>query len=104
MKKIKAPRTEEIINRASQSGVLNSGQKMALVAFYFIRTLTKALTYYYMNRSQRHLLVAFENNLLKLERNVRTVLQLHYSKTKDRKKFLPVIAPRFICINPSALL
>ena len=35
---------------------------MALRAFYFIRTLTKALTYYYINRSQRHLLVAIENN------------------------------------------
>ena len=33
---------------------------MALRAFYFIRTLTKALTYYYINRSQRYLLVANE--------------------------------------------
>ena len=49
-------------NRASQSVVFNTGQKMALRAFYFIRTLTKALTYYYINRSQRHLLVAIENN------------------------------------------
>ena len=37
-------------------------QKMALRAFYFIRALTKALTYYYINRSQRHLLAAIENN------------------------------------------
>ena len=43
-------------------GPPNSGQKMALRAFYFIKTLTKALTYYYINRSQRHLLVAIENN------------------------------------------
>ena len=42
--------------------VLNSGQKMALRAFYFIRALTKALTYNYINRSQRHLLAAIENN------------------------------------------
>ena len=32
-------------NRAFQSVVFNSGQKMALRAFYFIRALTKALTY-----------------------------------------------------------
>ena len=32
--------------RAFQLVVFNSGQKMALRAFYFIRTLTKALTYY----------------------------------------------------------
>ena len=50
------------INKASQSVVFNSGQKMALRAFYFIWALTKALTYYYINRSQRHLLVAIENN------------------------------------------
>ena len=37
---------------------------MALRAFYFIRALTKALTYYYINRSQRHLLAAIENNWL----------------------------------------
>ena len=35
---------------------------IALRAFYFIRTLTKALTYHYINRTQRHLLVAIENN------------------------------------------
>ena len=34
-----------INNRASQSVVFNTGQKMALRAFYFIRTLTQALTY-----------------------------------------------------------
>ena len=50
------------IYRAFQSVVFNSGQKMALRAFYFIRALTKALTYYYINRSQRHLLAAIENN------------------------------------------
>ena len=48
--------------RASQSVVFNGGQKMALRAFYFIRALTKALIHYYINRSQRHLLVAIENN------------------------------------------
>ena len=48
-------------NRAFQSVVFNSGQKMALRVFYFIRTLAKALTYYYTNRSQWHLLVAIEN-------------------------------------------
>ena len=47
---------------ASQFVVFNTGQKMALRAFNFIRTLTKALTYYYINRSQRHLVVAVENN------------------------------------------
>ena len=47
---------------ASQSFVFKSGQKMARRAFYFIRTLTKALTYYYIKRSQRHLLTGFENN------------------------------------------
>ena len=31
-------------------------------AFYFIKALTKALTYYYINRSQRHLLAAIEKN------------------------------------------
>ena len=49
-------------NRAFQLVVFNRGQKMALRAFYFIRALTKALTYYYINRSQRHLLAAIENN------------------------------------------
>ena len=49
-------------NRDSESVVFNSGQKMALRAFYFIRALSKALTYYYTSRSQRHLLVAIENN------------------------------------------
>ena len=48
--------------RASESVVFNSGQKMELRAFYFIRALTKALTYYYINRSQRQLLIAIENN------------------------------------------
>ena len=37
---------------------------MALRAFYFIRALTKALTFYYINRSQRHLLATIENNRL----------------------------------------
>ena len=50
--------------RASQSVVFISSQKMALRAFYFIRTLTKALAYYYINRSQRHLLATVENNRL----------------------------------------
>ena len=36
----------------------HNGQKMALRAFYII----KALTFNYINRSQRHLLVAIENN------------------------------------------
>ena len=49
-------------NRAFRLVVFNNGQNMALIAFYFIRTLTKALTCYYINRSQRHLLAAFENN------------------------------------------
>ena len=48
----------------STIGALNSGQKMALRACYFIRSLTKAPTFYYINRSQRHLLVAIENKLL----------------------------------------
>ena len=48
--------------RDSELVVFNSGQKMALRAFYFIRALTKALTYYYINRSQRHLLAGIENN------------------------------------------
>ena len=50
--------------RDSQSVVFNSGQKMAVRAFYLIRALTKALTYYYIDRSLRHLLVAIENNWL----------------------------------------
>ena len=49
-------------NRDSGSVVFNSGQKMALRAFYFIRALTKAQAYYYKSRSQRHLLAAIENN------------------------------------------
>ena len=53
-----------IMNRAFQSVVFNSGQKMALIAFYFIKALTKALTYYYINFSPRHLLTTFENNQL----------------------------------------
>ena len=54
-----------IFNRAFQSVVVfSSGQKMALRAFYFIRAQTKALKYYYINRSQRHLLAAFENTWL----------------------------------------
>ena len=52
------------LNRAFQSVVLNSGQKMALRAFYFMRVLTKALTCYYISRPQRHLLAAIENNPL----------------------------------------
>ena len=47
----------EEMNRALQSVVFNSGRKMALRAFYFIRTVTKALTYNCINRSERHLLV-----------------------------------------------
>ena len=53
---------QDQMNRAFQSVVFNSGQKMALRVFYFTRALTKALTYYYINRSQRHLLAAIENN------------------------------------------
>ena len=49
-------------NRAFQSVVFKSGQKMALRAFCFIRALTKALKYYNINRSRRHLLTAIENN------------------------------------------
>ena len=48
--------------RVFQSIVLNSGQKMALRVFYFLRALTKAQTYYCINRSQNHLLAAIENN------------------------------------------
>ena len=43
-----------MIMRASQSVVFNTGQKMALRAFHFIRTLTKALTYYFINRTVRN--------------------------------------------------
>ena len=53
-----------IYNKALQSVVFDNGQKMALRACYFIRTPTKALTYYDINRSQRHLLVALVNNWL----------------------------------------
>ena len=56
--------TDAFPNRASQWNVFNNGQKMALRAFYFIRTLTKALTYYYIKCSQRHLLAAFEDKRL----------------------------------------
>ena len=55
-------RSAVLYNRASQSVVLTTGQKMALRPFYFIRTLTKALSYYYINRSQRHFSIAIENN------------------------------------------
>ena len=51
-------------NKAFQSVVFNSGQKMALVAFLLIKTLAKALTYYYINRSQRTLLATFEKKQL----------------------------------------
>ena len=44
-----------LLYRASESVVFNSGQKMAVRAFYFTRALTKALTFYYIKRSQRHL-------------------------------------------------
>ena len=53
-----------ILNRAFWSVVFYSSQKMVLRRFYFIRALTKALTNYYINRSQRHLLAAIKNNLL----------------------------------------
>ena len=48
--------------RIFKSAVFNCGQKMALRAIYFIRALTKALTYYYTNRPQRPLLAAIGNN------------------------------------------
>ena len=54
--------SSERFYRDSESVVFNSGQKMALRAFYFIRALTKALTYYYISRSQRHLQAAVGNN------------------------------------------
>ena len=50
--------------RALQLIVFISGQKMALRRFYFIVALTKALIYCYINRSQRHLLPAIENDWL----------------------------------------
>ena len=50
-------------DRAFRSVVFNCGQKMALRAFYFIRTLTKALTYYYIKRSEHRLLAALKNEL-----------------------------------------
>ena len=53
-------------NRAFQLVVFNRGQKMALRAFYFIRALIKALTYYYIKRSQRHLLAATKNTKLRV--------------------------------------
>ena len=43
--------------RDSESVVFNSGQKMVRRSFYFII----ALTYYYINCSQRHLLDAIGN-------------------------------------------
>ena len=49
-------------NRNFQLVVFISGQKMALRAFYFLRTLTKALIYDYINHSQRHLLVLCSTN------------------------------------------
>ena len=49
-----------LFNRAFQSVLFNSGQKMALRSFYFKITET-ALTYSYTNRSQRHLLTANQN-------------------------------------------
>ena len=72
VKKYVASSNQRVENMASQSVVFKSGQKMALRAFYFIRTLTKALTYYYINRYQRHLMVAIENNRFRgpIETNV----------------------------------
>ena len=51
-----------VANRDFESGVFNSSQKMALRTFYFVRAPIKALAYYYINCSQRHLLAAIENN------------------------------------------
>ena len=42
---LKARSVRALLTRVFQS-VVNSGQKMALRALYFIRALTKALTYY----------------------------------------------------------
>ena len=50
------------VDRALQSVVFNSNQKMALRAFYFIRTPTKALIYDYIKRSQCHIFTPIENN------------------------------------------
>ena len=42
---------------------------MALRAFYFIRTLKKALIYYYIKDSERHLLAIIENTWLESPKN-----------------------------------
>ena len=51
---LRLSRIYSCLNRASQSVVFKSGREMVLRVFYFTRT--KALTYYHINRSQRHLL------------------------------------------------
>ena len=59
---LKITLTTNVFNRDFQSVFFNCGQNMELTAFYFIKALTKAITYNYINRSQRHLLATIENN------------------------------------------
>ena len=54
-----SPNTTELY-RFSQSAVFNSGQKMAPRTFHSIMTLTKNPSYYYIDRSQHHLLAVYE--------------------------------------------
>ena len=53
-----------ITNRASESVVFNSDQKMALRAVYVVICLSFSKSSYEVKRSQRHLLAGIENNRL----------------------------------------
>ena len=94
-----------LTNRAFRSVVFKSGQKMALRAFYFIRTLTKALTYYYRNRSQRHLLAAFkyihilQDFWMHLEHTILDNFESIGIAWKVRAKAKKVILNQFLNIN-----
>ena len=67
-------------NRAFQSIVYNSDQKMVLRAIYFIRAYS-AITYYFKTRSQRHLLAASVKKLI--ERPVNEIT-INYFKQLDK--------------------
>ena len=86
-------------NRDSESVVLNSGQKMALRAFYFVRTLTEALTFYYINRFQRHLLAAVVNSWFEgpIQKHAKYVIHLisQFLSTVQSWSFLVLVDVRF---------
>ena len=76
---------------------------MALRAFYFIRALTKALTSYYINRSQRHLLAAIENNWM--EGPLRIVISVNFdAKFPKNRVFKELLKLIFEWISDQFLL